>query len=204
MKRVKSEHGCSPLLSALRVICYCSTFFAVVLWLLLLLPSNVRRAVRNLLKYLAILFLFPRACICKCSFPCFPPPAARQPGVAVQPPEPGAAAAGGGRGAGPGAVPARRGAAAPAAAGLHPHRSARSAARSARPALLGPRARRGPARAPAAGIRAAARATGTAAPSAGELTLLFCSGPAPTAGAHWGTAALLLFGGRALFWECVL
>lgn len=119
-------------------------------------------------------FLLERA-FANVVFPVFPTPAARQPGIAVQPPEPGAAAAGRRRRARPGAVPARRGAAAAAAAGLHPERRAR---RSAAPgaALLGPRARRGPARAPAAGIRAAARATGTAAPAkaGGKLTLLSC------------------------------
>lgn len=57
---------------ALKTICYCSKFFAV-LWLLLLLPSNVRRAVWNLLRYLSIFFLFPWTCVCKCHFSCFSP-----------------------------------------------------------------------------------------------------------------------------------
>lgn len=112
--------------------------------------------------WLFYFFFLERACANEV-FPVFSTSAARQPGIAVQPPEPGAAAPCRRRRARPGAVPARRGAAAPAAARLHPHRCARSATHRA---LLRPRAPRAPARAPAAGICAAARATGTVAPTA--------------------------------------
>lgn len=133
-------------------------------------------------------------------FPVFPTPAARQPGIAVQPPEPGAAGRAWGRGAGPGAVPARRGAAGPAAARLHPHHPARRPCSTARTRLLGPRAPRGAACAPAAGIRAAARATGTAPPTAspelqGKLSELSCSGPWHTAwGSLWSCSSASLLG----------
>lgn len=149
-------------------------------------------------------FVFLERALANAVFPVFPTAAARHAGIAVQPPEPGAAAGGGRQRAGPGAVPGRRGAAAPAAARLHPHGSARSARSAARPALLGPRAPRGTARAPAAGIRAAARATGTAAPqpppaggSSPCSSALFIQSRAP-----WGTAAMFVFWGWVFLGMC--